>query len=393
MPDQEGFSLSKVIDESVRILKKKENDDLFYKVISRHRANLFNSKYYHYINPDNKFINLLSMIIKVLINRPLLKRYFDSSSRENIKYTLSLAFFILKNINKSDLILFHGSYKILIFFSKVFKNYNFIYYRHGGNMLNIPENDLKDIISFCKGRIIHVSGTTYKQVIRAQAKSIVIHNGLNDNKFEKFRLNKNNIRDQIRGLYNLNADNLVFFTGGIIWKPKGYHFAINALSKHKNKQSALFIAGDLENAEKSYVDELTNLSKEKNIKTIFLGRLNSKALYEHMIASDIGLQLSDINNYFEGISIILLEMMFLGLPIICSASGGNIEVIRDKYSGLILENDNFDIKLQNAIETLSNSNIRKQIGTNGLNRVKQYFSSENMTKKLINYLYQKSVYN
>ena len=104
----------------------------------------------HYINPDNYFINILSMIIKVIIKRSLLKRYFDSSCRENIKYTLALVFFILLNVNKSDIILFHGSYRVLVFFSKIFKNYNFIYYRHGGNMLNIEKKDLKDILSFCK---------------------------------------------------------------------------------------------------------------------------------------------------------------------------------------------------------------------------------------------------
>ncbi len=393
LPDKEGFSLSKVIDESVRILKTKENDNIHYTVISRHRDNLSDNKFYRYLNVDNYLINILSIIIKVVFKRSVLKRYFDSSSRENIKYTLALIFYIIFNINKSDLILFHGSYKVLVFFSKIFKNYNFIYYRHGGNMMNIPKNDLEDIISFCRGRIIHVSASTYKQIKAAKKKSTFIHNGLNDNEFRKFRLNRNRIKSHIRRTNNLNDHDLIFFMGGIIWKPKGYHLAINALSKYKNKETALFIAGDLENAEKSYVEYLTNLSREKNVKTIFLGRLNSKSLYKHMIACDIGLQLSDINNCVEGISIIILEMMFLGLPVICSESGGNCEIIRDKYSGLVLENDNFNIKLQNAIEILSNSNSRKQIGTNGLKRVKQYFSSESMTKKLINYLYQKSVYN
>ena len=100
------------------------------------------------------------------------------------------------------------------------------------------------------------------------------------------------------GKNNLH-DNDSFFMGGIIWKPKCYHLAIKALSKHKNKQSALFIAGDLENADRSYVDELKVI--KKNVNTIFVGRLNNESLYEHMIASDIGLQLSDAEYWAEGI--------------------------------------------------------------------------------------------
>jgi len=385
LPDNEGFSLSKVIDESVRVLKKKGNV-FYYKVISRHRANLLNNRYYHYINPDNYFIDILSMIIKVIIKRSALKRYFDSSSRENIKYVLALIFFIRLNINKSDIILFHGSYKILVFFSKIFKKYNFIYYRHGGNMLNIPNNDLKDILSFCNNRIIHVSESTYEQIKTSKKKSTFIHNGLNDDDFRKLRSDRNRIRDRIRKKNNLNDNDLVFFMGGIIWKPKGYHLAINALSKHKNKQSALFIAGDLDNAEKSYVDELIKLSKENNVNTIFLGRLKSESLYEHMIASDIGLQLSDAEYCVEGISIIILEMMFLGLPVICSKSGGNCEIIKDNYSGMVVTSNEFESKLENSIKMLNENEFRRQIGKNGLNTVKKHFSSESMTISLINYL-------
>ena len=203
-------------------------------------------------------------------------------------------------------------------------------------MLNIEKMIWKAILSFCKNRIIHVSKSTYQQIKNSKKKSTFIHNGLNDDKFRKLRLNRNRIRAHVREKNNLHDNDLVFFMGGIIWKPKGYHLAIKALSKHKNKQSALFIAGDLENADRSYVDELKKLSKENNVNTIFVGRLNNESLYEHMIASDIGLQLSDAEYWAEGISIIILEMMFLGLPVICSNSGGNCEIIKDNYSGMLV---------------------------------------------------------
>ena len=240
-------------------------------------------------------------------------------------------------------------------------------------MLTMEKNDLEDILSFCKNRIIHVSKSTYEQIITAKKKSTFIHNGLNKDKFRNFRLNRNRIRARIRELYKLDDNYLVFFMGGLIWKPKGYHFAINALSRHNNKKPALFIAGDLDNADRSYVDELIILSKAKNVKIIFLGRLDSKALYEHMIASDIGLQLSDPKNYSEGISIIILEMMFLGLPVICSNSGGNCEIIKDNYSGIVVKNNDLESKLYKYISMLNESDKREKIGKNGLNTVREHF--------------------
>ncbi len=387
LPDNEGFSLSKVIDESVNTLKLKKHSHLKYKVISRHRNNLKNNKYYNYINADDYYIKILSIVIKFVSSRSILKRYFDSSSRNNIAYTLALVIFIFFNVKKTDIILFHGSYKVLLLFSKIFRDYNFIYYRHGGSMLNISKNDLNDIITFCRGRIIHVSKTTFNQVENAQKKSTIIYNGLDDRIFKKNRLNKKNIRNQIRTKHKIHKNDLVFFIGGLIWISKGYHHAINALSKFKKEPFVLFIAGDLENADKSYVCELRNLSKEKNVKTIFLGRLNHKLLYEYMLSSDVGLQLTDPKKYKEGISIILLEMMFLGLPVICSNSGGNSEIVKDNYSGLIIKDNDIEVQLEDAIDILKDKLVRKQIGINGLNTVKKDFSSEKMTREIMNYLH------
>tara|TARA_Y100001970_G_C14256129_1_gene875542 strand:+ start:7870 stop:9090 length:1221 start_codon:yes stop_codon:yes gene_type:complete len=390
LPDNEGFSLSKVIDESVKFIKLKKNNDINYKVISRHKEKLYNNRYYHYIDPDNYFVNILSIIFKVFLKKSLLKHYFDSSSRDNIKYTLALVFFILFKINKSDLILFHGSYKVLVFFSKILPNYNFIYYRHGGNMQNIPPNELNNIVSFCKGRIIHVSRTTHKQVKIAQKKSIVIHNGLSDNEFEKFRFNKNVIRERIRRKYNLDDNTLILFMGGIIWKPKGYHLAIKALSKYENDSIALFIAGDLNYASPNYIEELFHLSKESCRRTIFLGRLNRQSLYEHIVSSDIGLQLTDSDKCSEGISIILLEMMFLGLPIICTDSGGNGEVIQNKYNGFIININETPDQISQTIKKLNDTELKTKIELNSLKSVKENFSSEKMAMKLFDYLYLQS---
>ena len=78
--------------------------------------------------------------------------------------------------------------------------------------------------------------------------------------------------------------------------------------------------------------------------------------------------------------------MFLGLPVICSISGVNCEIIKDNYSGMLVASNEFESQLENSIRMLNKNEIRTEIGKNGLNTVKKHFSSESMTISLINYL-------
>lgn len=64
----------------------------------------------------------------------------------------------------------------------------------------------------------------------------------------------------------------------------------------------------------------------------FLGRLPRETLYQHMQAADYFALYSG----YEGLAHTLLESLRVGTPLIASAKGGNVEVVRDGVNGFLV---------------------------------------------------------
>ena len=78
-------------------------------------------------------------------------------------------------------------------------------------------------------------------------------------------------------------------------------------------------------------------------------------------------------------------MTFLGLSVIASDSGGNNEIIKNKYSGIILER--YDINsLSDSIKSVLNKNDRQNLAINAKKNAFKNFTNIQMVKKLHNYI-------
>ena len=78
-------------------------------------------------------------------------------------------------------------------------------------------------------------------------------------------------------------------------------------------------------------------------------------------------------------------MTFLGLSVIASDSGGNNEVIKNNYSGIILENYNIN-NLSDSIKSILNKNDRRNLALNAKKNAFENFTNIQMVKKLHNYI-------
>lgn len=386
LPREDGFSISTVIENTIDYFIYKENlGKMRYTIVSSYKRGIINRENYRYVNPRNAISYLIVLFTKTLLSKKLLRKYFYSIERINVQYIISLAIFIYKNISKKDIILYHGSSNSLLLFSIIFPGYNFIYYRHGGSISKWKKEEKETILKLCKGRIIHVSRTTYDQINEDHNNGIVIHNGLNKETFKFYNQNRISIRKNIREKYSIKEDQLVCFMGGTIWKPKGYHIGLKALARYSRGSSILMIAGDTNNADQDYVKELLELSDER-CRMIFLGKLNKIELYETIVSSDIGMQLSIPSLYDEGISIILLEMIFLKLPVIVSNSGGNIEVITNQDYGFVVDENDIVKNITEKLKLLESKTLRTRISKMAGQRANEKFNSEVMSEKLYKYL-------
>lgn len=110
----------------------------------------------------------------------------------------------------------------------------------------------------------------------------------------------------------------------------------------------------------------------KNV--IFYGSINNPENY--LAGADIFIHSSD----GEGCSNVILEAMYMGLTIVTTNTGGNLEILDD--NAITFSYQDYQA-LYKAISTLINDEkLRKEIGKKSNSIVKERFTIEQMIKKL-----------
>ena len=103
-----------------------------------------------------------------------------------------------------------------------------------------------------------------------------------------------------------------------------------------------------------------------------------------LVAScDVGVLLTDPRHASEGCSNALLEYMACALPVVCSDSGGNREVVEDGRSGLIVPGSDTQAVVRALLTLHANAILREQMGQEGRNRVINRFSVHAMVENTL----------
>lgn len=145
---------------------------------------------------------------------------------------------------------------------------------------------------------------------------------------------------------------------------KNQEVLISAMSRlcEKYDNLKLYLIGDGPN-----VEEYKNLVKQLNLEddVIFSGYQSDVTKY--LYASDMLVSSSKQ----EGLPVNILEGMSIGLPIVVSNCRGNIDLIKNGYNGLIVENDS--MSFEQAIEKIFlDKNLRDKLGEKNLLEIKKY---------------------
>ncbi|MHC1755223.1 MAG: glycosyltransferase [Methanosarcina sp.] len=129
---------------------------------------------------------------------------------------------------------------------------------------------------------------------------------------------------------NLGLYENIFYTISIgrLVKRKGFEFLIKAIKNTPDNVHALIIG---EGPEK---DNLVNLAKELNIsdRIHFLGFVSEIEKFQYLQNSDIYV----LSSLHEGFGIVLQEAMQVGLPIISTNNGGQVDFIKEGKNGYLV---------------------------------------------------------
>ena len=99
--------------------------------------------------------------------------------------------------------------------------------------------------------------------------------------------------------------------------------------------------------------------------------------------SHVGVLLTNLRFHAEGISNAIMEYMACGLPVVCSDCGGNRELVINEKTGFLIKTGNLSDLEDKLIFLFNNYEIAKQMGEAGKKRIRNNFSTDQMTQKTI----------
>ncbi|HEY7096450.1 MAG TPA: glycosyltransferase [Terriglobales bacterium] len=195
----------------------------------------------------------------------------------------------------------------------------------------------------------------------------VIHNGIDTERFT------NAVPDRVRLFYGLSDCRFVVLVGNMHSDVKGHPTLIAAARRVLNvfPNVRFVLVGD-GHRRKAFEQMVADAKLGANF--LFFG---SRSDVPDILAScDIGILPSDS----EGLPNALLEYMAAGLPTIATRVGGNMEVIADRTTGLLIPPQNPAALAESLIRLLNDSSLARRLGTNGQRFVRERFSFESLTR-------------
>lgn len=114
---------------------------------------------------------------------------------------------------------------------------------------------------------------------------------------------------------------------------------------------------------------------------LFTGKQSN--VEEIMNACDIGVLTTDTRFHSEGISNALMEFMALGKPVIATADGGTLELVKPETNGMLIPPFDPSGLAGKIRHLLDNASLRNKMGAAAATTVRNEFNMESMAGKFI----------
>ena len=258
-------------------------------------------------------------------------------------------------------------------FASLFLNVKVVFTEHGRfypDSGSWKRRLINPLLSFFTSNITAISEATKQALVEFEylmpKKIMVVYNGISPQKPQL------ELVSTLSKQYNIKQDTVVFGTVARLDPIKNQTLLIEAFHQAllQYPKCKLFIVGDGEEREK-----LEQLTAKLNIteSVIFTGYITQPVNY--MALMDVFV----LPSLSEGTSMTLLEAMSLGKPCIVTNVGGNPEVIKGQYNGIVVGNQELE-QLRDSMVTLAeNKQMREELGKNGKALFNRKFFVKSMT--------------
>ncbi len=174
--------------------------------------------------------------------------------------------------------------------------------------------------------------------------------------------------------FGICPGNPVIITGGRLCSEKGLKYFLRAAAIVAGiyREARFLVVGDGDE-KKNLLDEMKNLGLEK--KVVFTGY--RRDLPELLKLSDIVV----LSSLWEGMPNLLIEGMALRKPVIGTAVGGTVEIVKDGETGYLVPSKNHEMLAGAMLCLLNDEGLRRKMGERGYEFVKNNLSLGKMVRK------------
>lgn len=216
--------------------------------------------------------------------------------------------------------------------------------------------------------IIYNSNYTKRESLKIAKpkRSKVIWNSLDT---EKFKPMKTDLKRKL-GLKNKK----VIFSMGLLVEKKGFPYLIKAMQTIiKKHPDAVLVIGGHGKEEKNLKDLVKNLTLQNYVK--FVGRIESDKTPEYYNIADVFVlpSIIDSKGETETLGVVLMEAMACAKPVIGSAVGGILDVIKPECGVLVKPNDSNTLS-DKIIYLLGNPEKMIKLGKEGRKHILDSFA-------------------
>ncbi len=207
----------------------------------------------------------------------------------------------------------------------------------------------------------------------------ILHNGINLERFVPEKAERNKIRNE----FKINDDEIVIGMLARFSWGKGHEEFLLAAKELVEKYDNLkfMIVGEPSRGEDEYAAKIKNLAMEYGLsgKVIFTGyRSDTPDVLSAM-------EIFAFPSHSEAFGIALVEAMAMGLPTVCSASDGVLDIAVDGHTSYLFEKQNASQLAEKLSLLIEQPDKRKLFGKNARERVEKLFDIEFLTDKVIEF--------
>lgn len=207
---------------------------------------------------------------------------------------------------------------------------------------------------------------------------MLLHNGIDVDKFNPERTNKSTIRDE----FNITDEELLIGMNARFSPGKGHEEFLQAAHElvKSFKNIKFLVVGGPSKGEDDYALKIKELASQLGLdgKVIFTDFRND--IPEILASLDIFV----FPSHAEAFGLALVEAMSMKLPSVCSNSDGVLDIAVDRETSFLFQNENFRDLSNKLSDLITHPDNRIKLGNAARQRVVKYFSTDFITSQLIN---------